>query len=50
MNLKIKGRGITLRDSKDQVLYPSTGTKEEQLAEIAVKSPGELWSMELTGD
>ncbi|MCS6276703.1 MAG: hypothetical protein H2171_05160 [Opitutus sp.] len=50
MNLKIKGRGITLRDSKDQILYPSTGTKDEQLAEITVKSPGELWSMELNGD
>lgn len=50
MELKIKGRGMTLRDSKNQVLYPSTGTKDEQLAEITVKSPGELWSMELTGD
>jgi hypothetical protein len=50
MKIKIKGRGITLRDSKDQVLYPSTGTKDDQLAEISVKSPGELWSMELTGD
>jgi hypothetical protein len=50
MKLKIKGRGITLRDSKDQVLYPSTDAKEDQFAEIAVKSPGELWSMELTGD
>ena len=50
MKLKIKGSGITLRDSKDEILYPSTGTKDEQLAEITVKSPGELWSMELTGD
>jgi len=50
MKLKIKGHGITLRDSQNQVLYPSTGTKDEQLAEVAVKSPGELWSMELTGD
>ncbi len=50
MKLKIKGRGITLRDSQNQILYPSTGTKDDQLAEITVKSPGELWSMDLSGD
>ncbi|MFN6016320.1 MAG: hypothetical protein ACK49N_01985 [Verrucomicrobiota bacterium] len=50
MKLKIKGHGITLRDSKDQVLYPSTDAAEKQLAEITVKNPGELWSMDLTGD